>query len=113
MRRGLEKSFENQDGVYASLLEVELKDGSFDPKGYASKVPKGETLWQTIKSDLCNDFGYKNWFKITKIEPFFSVEDKEGLPRDRFLVYVFISDRFDTSEIRPLGLQCRWSKKDS
>ena len=33
-------------------LEVELSNGNFDPKGYASKVVKGETLWQTIKNDL-------------------------------------------------------------
>jgi hypothetical protein len=91
-------------------LELELNDGSFDPKGYASKVIKGETLWQTIKNDLQNDFAYTDWFKITSIKPFDSIDNKNGQPLDRFLVYVFLFKKFDATKVNPLGLQCRWSE---
>jgi hypothetical protein len=94
-------------------LEIEQNDGSFDSKGYASKVIKGETLWQTIKSDLQKDFGYSDWFKITAIKPFDSIDNKDGQPLDRFLVHVFLSDKFDTATVNPLGQQCRWSEIES
>jgi len=89
-------------------LEIQLKNGNYDPKGYASKVTKGETLRQTIKDDLRKDFGYTGDFKITAIKPFDSVDNKDGDPLDRFLVYVFLFERFDASKIKPLGLNCRW-----
>lgn len=89
-------------------LEIQFKNGNYDPKGYASKVVKGETLWQTIKSDLQKDFRYTGDFKITSIKPFDSADNKDGEPLDRFLVYVFLFEKFDASIIKPLGLNCRW-----
>ena len=55
------------------ILEVELSDSHFNSKGYASKVVRGETLWQAIKNDLHNDFEYTEWFKITSVKPFDSI----------------------------------------
>lgn len=91
-------------------LEIQLEDGRFDSKGYASKVTRGKTLWQVIKSDLQNDFGYTDWFKMTLIKPFDSIDDKDGQPLDRFLVNVYIYEKFDATKLKPLGLRCRWSE---
>lgn len=94
-------------------LEIELNSGQYDSKGYASKVIKGETLWQTISKDLQKDFGYTGDFKITSIKPFDSADNKDGEPLDRFLVYVLLFEKFDASKIKPLGLNCRWSEVES
>ena len=95
------------------ILEVELSDSHFNSKGYASKVVRGETLWQAIKNDLHNDFEYTEWFKITSVKPFDSIDNKDGQPLDRFLVNVFLTNKFDTTNIKPLGLQCRWSELEN
>jgi hypothetical protein len=106
---------EEIDDAESFRLEIEVSPGEYDQKGYTSKVPKGQTLWQSIKNDLQKDFNYpvndvrSGNFRITSIHALDSMDNKEGQPLDRFLVYIYLYEKFDTSEVEPLGLKCRWT----
>lgn len=77
---------------------------------YASKVPAGKTLWQAVRHDLESDFKYPHdkSFVIEEVEPFDTARTKDGKELTRFLVWVGVYEKFDTTGISPVGTHPFW-----
>lgn len=78
---------------------------------YASKVPAGQTLWQAVRHDLEVDFNYSRpkSFVIEEAKPFDTAKTKDGRELTRFLVWVGVYGKFDTSGINPVGTKPFWA----
>lgn len=78
---------------------------------YASKVPAGQTLWQAVRHDLEVDFSYSRpkSFVIEEAKPFDTAKTNDGRELTRFLVWVGVYEKFDTSRISPVGTRPFWT----
>jgi len=77
---------------------------------YASKVTAGQTLWQAVRKDLESDFKYphEKSFVIEEIEPLDSAKTKDGRMLTRLLVWVGVTEKFDTTHIHPVHTKPFW-----
>lgn len=81
---------------------------------YASKVPGGKTLWESVRYDLENDFNYpeKESFLIENIWDYDRAKNKQGQELSRVLILVEVFHKFDTESIKPVGFSPHWEFED-
>ena len=96
--------------TYWHSLRFSLKEPPESILAYASNVPAGKTLWQAVRDDLENDFNYphEKSFVIEQAKPFDVAKTKDGKVLTRVLVWVSVYEKFDASDIRPLGTSPFW-----
>lgn len=77
---------------------------------YASKVPAGQTLWQTVRSDLEKDFKYPHneRFTIESAKPWDKAKNKQGQELSRVIVDVQVDKMFSTRNLFPLDMDLVW-----
>ena len=77
---------------------------------YASKVHSGQTLRQAVRSDLEKDFDYSHdkSFVIESAKAYDTARNKHGDELTRVLVWVGVYEKFDTSNVHPIGMQLTW-----
>jgi hypothetical protein len=77
---------------------------------YASKVPKGSTLWDAVRHDLKDDFRYPvgKSFVIEEAKPFDTARAKDGRVLTRLLVWVSLDTKFNVDGLSVLGMHPHW-----
>jgi hypothetical protein len=103
-----ERTPDNEEDWYS--LRYNKQEPPASLLAYASKVPVGQTLWQAVRHDLEVDFHYSHpkSFVIEEAKPFDTAKTKDGRELTRFLVWVGVYEKFDTTDINPVGTKPFW-----
>jgi len=85
-------------------LNYHTKDGPHDDE-YASRVMPGQRIYDAVKQDLQNDFGYTKHFEIRGSTYVGAAPDKKGNLTKRYQVDILLRGVFDEHTPRPLGFK--------
>lgn len=75
---------------------------------YASRVMPGQTLEQAIAKDLKQDFRYDGRFTIDSSYYYDTIQDKQGVDCNRFVVNIVLTENYIPNGVRLFGKTIKW-----